>query len=394
MKASHILLAVVLTLGVLLGSAHAEIETPATTFVRVNTLEIGSTAYNVYDMMVTSAIYWTNAKLEITLTTGEFYNTVGFGGDTQPTAASIGLVPDLEWDTYARTPGGETSPASFTPGSQFGQNTLTADPPPGNTVIDAGWFWTGDAGPGTDRIARLTLSLNANGTIGGRVYDGSPGGPNPIINSFDGMYFIAGGSILPEPPPPPSPPEAHTDGPYTIFSGESVVLGAWQSTDPDGDIASYRWDLDGDEVFETNAGDQYNYEATPAHLASLGIGGGHHSISVLVTDGEGLSDTAETLLTIMIHGDANLDGFVDDSDLALVLSNWTGPLGTGRTWAHGDFDGDGGVSDDDLSLLLSNWTGPPPPGGATIPEPATLSLLTLAPLAVMRRRRGSTGGER
>jgi len=87
----------------------------------------------------------------------------------------------------------------------------------------------------------------------------------------------------------------------------------------------------------------------------------------------------------ILPGDADRSGFVDDTDLAILLGNWTGPLGTGRTWETGDFEGDGGVSADDLSILLGNWTGAPP-AGATIPEPATLSLLALGGLAVMRRR--------
>ena len=50
MKASHILMAAVLALGALGGAAHAGIET---TFVHVNTVEIDSSTYNVYDMRVT-----------------------------------------------------------------------------------------------------------------------------------------------------------------------------------------------------------------------------------------------------------------------------------------------------------------------------------------------------
>jgi len=186
-------------------------------------------------------------------------------------------------------------------------------------------------------------------------------------------------------PIPALPPEAHAGGPYTIFSGKSVTLDSEQSTDPNYDIVSYRWDLDGDEAFETDAGDQDTYEATPAHLASL-IGGGHHTISVLVTDDQGLSDTHETLLTILVCGDGNIDGFIDDDDLGVLLANWTGAGGSGGTWGTGDFDDNGSVSHDDLSLLLSNWTGPPP-AGAVVPEPVTFSLLALGGVAVMRRRR-------
>jgi hypothetical protein len=169
-----------------------------TEFVLVNTVDIGGTTYNVYDMMVTSLTDWTNARLDITLTNGSFYND-GFGSDTQPSSGFITLVPTLEWDTYAATPGGETALASFTPGSQYGQNPGTADPPVGNTVIAAGWFDTTLTGPGVDKIARITISADAVGTISGKVYDANPGSADPIINSFDGVYSIVDGQIVPEP---------------------------------------------------------------------------------------------------------------------------------------------------------------------------------------------------
>jgi hypothetical protein len=83
-------------------------------------------------------------------------------------------------------------------------------------------------------------------------------------------------------------------------------------------------------------------------------------------------------------GDANLDGIVDDDDLSLLLANWTGVGGEGKTWAQGDFTGNGAVSDSDLSLLLANWTGRAPV--AAIPEPAGLSLLAVATLILRTRR--------
>ena len=51
----------------------------------------------------------------------------------------------------------------------------------------------------------------------------------------------------------------------------------------------------------------------------------------------------------------------------------------------GDADLDGSANDDDLSRLLANWTG----DSGTIPEPATLTLLSRGAAAALcaRRRR-------
>jgi len=62
------------------------------------------------------------------------------------------------------------------------------------------------------------------------------------------------------------------------------------------------------------------------------------------------------LSTQFIRGDIDTDGFINDDDLSILLSNWN----TGEQWEHGNCDGAGVVGDDDLSYLLANWTGPPP----------------------------------
>ena len=80
-------------------------------------------------------------------------------------------------------------------------------------------------------------------------------------------------------------------------------------------------------------------------------------------------------------GDLNGDGFVGNDDLDTVLVDWghSPPI-----LPNSDPSGDGSVGQDDLDIVLTDWGRGIPP--EPVPEPATLSLLTLGGLAVIRRR--------
>jgi predicted outer membrane repeat protein len=62
------------------------------------------------------------------------------------------------------------------------------------------------------------------------------------------------------------------------------------------------------------------------------------------TDNDGTLDRCERA-----RGDLNLDGIVNNYDLAAVLFYW------GTANAGGDVNGDGSVTSTDLSILLANW---------------------------------------
>ena len=81
-----------------------------------------------------------------------------------------------------------------------------------------------------------------------------------------------------------------------------------------------------------------------------------------------------------LDGDLNGDGFVGRGDLDAVLMDWgnSPPL-----LSYTDPSGDDLVGQGDLDIVLSNWG----KGTSPVPEPATLSLLTLGGLALMRRKR-------
>ena len=89
---------------------------------------------------------------------------------------------------------------------------------------------------------------------------------------------------------------------------------------------------------------------------------------------------------VLLPGDANDDGRVDDADATLLASNWQ--TLTGATWAMGDFNEDKAVNDIDATMLAANWQ-----NGVSdaVPEPGALTLLTIGGLTLLglgaRRRK-------
>ena len=83
-------------------------------------------------------------------------------------------------------------------------------------------------------------------------------------------------------------------------------------------------------------------------------------------------------------GDLDGDGFVGINDLNIVLGAWNQNVPPANPLA--DPSGDGFVGIDDLNTVLGNWNAGTPPAAGAVPEPATLSLLALGGVAMMRRR--------
>jgi hypothetical protein len=105
--------------------------------------------------------------------------------------------------------------------------------------------------------------------------------------------------VFHEVPRVPAPPVADANGPYAIYMWDTLTLDASDSTDADDDIVSYRWDLDDDGVFETDAGGQAIFDVDYTYLKWLGlIVDNIYNIHLLVTDSEGQSDVADSTLII------------------------------------------------------------------------------------------------
>ncbi|MHC4984963.1 MAG: alpha/beta hydrolase-fold protein [Planctomycetota bacterium] len=82
------------------------------------------------------------------------------------------------------------------------------------------------------------------------------------------------------------------------------------------------------------------------------------------------------------RGDANLDGLVNATDLAVMAGSF-GDSGMG--WADANLNLDDVVNATDLAILAGNFGSAV--GGAPVPEPITLSLLALGATGLLKRRR-------
>ena len=86
---------------------------------------------------------------------------------------------------------------------------------------------------------------------------------------------------------------------------------------------------------------------------------------------------------VALEGDLNGDGFVGLDDLDLILGSWNQSVTPG---SEPDPSGDGYVGLEDLDTVLNNWNAGTPPTASVVPEPATLALIGLGGLAMIRRR--------
>ena len=119
----------------------------------------------------------------------------------------------------------------------------------------------------------------------------------------DTWSFKTKASSPPSPPPPSPPPPAETNEPPTaVITGpdignaeEELEFDALASSDSDGTIESYEWDLDNDGEYDDATGDTVTHSwSLPPNELSV-----DYTISLRVTDDDGATDTDSKTVTIV-----------------------------------------------------------------------------------------------
>ncbi len=87
-----------------------------------------------------------------------------------------------------------------------------------------------------------------------------------------------------------------------------------------------------------------------------------------------------------IPADINGDGYVDNADAGILITNWGLE---GLTFSEGNLNGDNFIDNADAGILIANWNNNSTPSLTTIPEPSCIVLGTFAILfaSILRRSR-------
>jgi hypothetical protein len=125
------------------------------------------------------------------------------------------------------------------------------------------------------------------------------------------------------------PPVANANGPYTGITGVPVTLDASGSSDPDGIIVSYEWDLDNDDAFDDASGEVVDYTWAEAYSGNVRLR--------VTDDGGAIAITTTTATIIMSNRPPELapvgNKIVDEGQLLSFTISATDPDGDPLTYS-------------------------------------------------------------
>jgi autotransporter-associated beta strand protein len=326
--------------------------------------------------------------------------------------------------------------------SNTGSSTAHIDDKYGNTTISAPLSLTSNTQFAVGQSANtLTVSGNISGA-GGVSFALDSGNTCQMVgtvafsgsNTYSGGTTVASGTLLIQPTSTPSATSALAPGSVSITGGElQLASGVSGGTKPatTSSVNLTSLSITGNGVLDIGNNHLIiTYGAsdpitTIASYIASGYNGGNWNGPGIISSaaltnassllyGVGYADGADGVVAGLapghievaytLMGDANLDGLVNSADFNVLAANFNQSI-TG--WDQGDFNYDGLVNSADFNALAANFnqgvSGTATAGDmaaldafaaanglslpTSVPEPASIGLLTLGAIGMMARRR-------
>lgn len=144
--------------------------------------------------------------------------------------------------------------------------------------------WNVDAGS----AGSFAITVEAEGQVSGSV---NTHGPNTGYSYTDSIGGTNSASVTVTGVDPQAPVASFTESAHTVPTGAPITFDPSGSSDPDGTIVLYEWDFDGDGVYDHST-------ATPSTVSYTYTTPGTYTVTLRVTDNDGLTDTATDTKTI------------------------------------------------------------------------------------------------
>jgi len=140
-------------------------------------------------------------------------------------------------------------------------------------------------------------------------------------------------------------PVASFTYPVNLLVGRNIIFDASGSYDPDGTIVNYEWDF-GDGSSSSDKIPTHSY-----------LQSGLYTVSLTVTDDDGLTDTKTAILDIKnMAPDIDKDNDIDLDDIGIIVGHWLDEDCICPDWcAETDLNHDGVVNFEDFVILAHNW---------------------------------------